>query len=73
MKSYSKIVDPDLTYQDLFNLSTRLNIPAGRKYRVATHDQDLVMTPVGGKQPLTQDELQNTRDCCDPADCDIQP
>jgi hypothetical protein len=67
------IVDKSETYNDLFNLSSRINPPAGFKYRVATHDQPLVMTPVNGTQSILQDELENTYDCCDPGVCSIKP
>jgi hypothetical protein len=73
MKSWSMIVDKSLTYNDLFNLSSRIKPPAGFKYRVATHDQPLVMTPVNGTQSILQDELENTYDCCDPGVCSIKP
>lgn len=73
MKSWSMIVDPSQTYDDLFNLSERINPPAGFEYRVATYDQPLVMTPVNGIQSLVQDELENTYDCCDQGVCSFQP
>jgi hypothetical protein len=73
MKSWSMIVDKSLTYDDLFNLSSRIKPPAGFKYRVATYDQPLVMTPVNGIQSIVQDELENTYDCCDPGVCSIKP
>jgi hypothetical protein len=73
MKSWSMIVDPNQTYDDLFNLSERINPPEGYTYRVATYDQPLVMTPVNGIQSLLQDELENTYDCCDPGVCNFDP
>jgi len=73
MKSYSKSVDPNLTYDGLQTLGTRLKLPPGWKYRVEVRDQDLTIAPVNGTQRITQDELQNTYDACDEGACTYKP
>jgi hypothetical protein len=72
MKSYTDVMDEDLTYEDLDTLDTRLELPEGWSYRVEVLDEDLTMAPVNGTARITQDELQNTYDACDEGACNLQ-
>jgi len=59
MQSYSQIVDPNLTQEQLSNLASRLKLPKGWKYQVRTLDSDLEMKS-GGKAYVVQDDLKDT-------------
>ena len=59
MQTYSQIVDPKLTMEDLPNLGTRLKLPAGWQFRVTTPEQDLHLI-ARGKATLVQDDLTNS-------------
>jgi hypothetical protein len=73
MQAYSKILDPDLTYADLPELAAKLNPPEGWKFRVATLEQDLIISTPAGYNWILQDELQNTYDACKEEACNVQP
>lgn len=73
MQAFGKIVDPDLTYDDLAELGSKLSPPEGWTYRVAKPDQDLIISTPEGYNWIVQDELQNTYDACKEAACNIQP
>jgi len=73
MQAYSKILDPNLTYADLSDMASKLKPPAGWKYRVATPEQDLIISTPEGYNWIVQDELQNTYDACKEGACNIQP
>ena len=60
LQSYSQIVDPTLTEDDLPNLGDRLELPEGWQYRVRELDEDLVLRTVGGEAHVIQDDLKNT-------------
>ena len=72
MKSYTDIVDKNLTYNDLQTLGTKLKMPPGWKYRVEVLPENLTMVPVNGTARITQDELQNTYDACDNGACNVK-
>lgn len=59
MQSYAQIVDPNLAYNDLAALGSRLKPPKGWQYRSRTLTADLV-APAVGEAHVIQDELQNT-------------
>jgi hypothetical protein len=59
MQSYAQIADPNLRYDDLAGLGSRLKPPAGWQYRSRTLTADLV-APSKGEAHVIQDELQNT-------------
>jgi len=59
MQTYSQIVDPTLTLEDLPNLGSRLKLPTGWQYRVTTPAQDLHLV-AHGKAYLIQDDLTNS-------------
>jgi haloalkane dehalogenase len=59
MQSYSVMVDPNLTQDQLVNLSSRLKLPKGWKYQSPVLDRDLVMKS-GGTAYVIQDDLKNT-------------
>jgi hypothetical protein len=61
MQTYSQIVDPNLTIDDLPNLAYRLKLPSGWQYRTRILTQDLTTeTDPAGKAHVLQDELQNS-------------
>ena len=60
MQSYSKIVDPTLTQDDLPTLGDRLDLPEGWRYRVRELDEDFTVRTVGGLAHVIQDDLKNT-------------
>jgi hypothetical protein len=64
MQAFSKIIDPNLTYDSLKNLGAKLKLPPGWKYRVAVLDKDLVISTPQGYNWIVQDNLQNTYDAC---------
>jgi hypothetical protein len=72
MKSYSNIVDKNLTYKNLPTLGTKLKLPPGWKYRAKALPENLTMVPVNGTARITQDELQNTYDACDKGACNYK-
>jgi len=73
MQAYSGIVDPSITYDSLKDMGSKLQLPAGWKYRVVTIDKDLSITTPGGFAWITQDNLQNTYDACKEGACNFQP
>jgi hypothetical protein len=73
MQAYSKILDPDLTYADLSDLAAKLNPPEGWSFRVATPEQDLIISTPARSNWIVQDELQNTYDACKEGACNVQP
>lgn len=64
MQAYSRIVDPDLDYKDLKSLGTKLNLPAGWKFRVKVLDKDLTVSAIDGIARVVQDNLENTYNAC---------
>lgn len=62
MKSLSLEEDKTQTYESLTSLGSRLRLPAGWKFRIATLDKDLVLTPDNGVAWIVQDDLLNTYD-----------
>ncbi len=69
MQSFSLIVDEGLTFEDLETLGERLNVPAGRRYRVRMLEADLDVQAIETATVL-QDELKNTYQWR--SDCQIQ-
>jgi len=64
MQAYSRIVNPDLSYDDLQTLDTKLDLPPGWKYRVKVLDQDFGIGAINGVAHVTQDNLENTYNAC---------
>jgi hypothetical protein len=62
MKSASLIKDPNLKFEDLKNLDSRLKLPPGWKFRSPILEQDLVFMTDKGLAHITQDEIGNTYD-----------
>lgn len=60
MQAYSRIIDPNLSYEDLKTLGNRLKLPEGWKYRTKVLDQDLTIGAINGQARITQDELENS-------------
>lgn len=73
MQAYSLIVDPNLTYNDLQNLGSKLKLAPGWKFRTKILDQDLTIRAVEGKARIVQDDLENTYDACFASACSHKP
>lgn len=70
MQAYARIVDPELSLDDLPGLGDRLELPEGWSYRVVTRDSEFVVHPVDGTARIVQDDLQNTYDACFETACE---
>jgi len=68
MQASSRIVDKNLSYDDLKTLNTKLKLPPGWKYRTKLLDQDLVVSAIDGLAHVLQDDLENTYNSCFEAD-----
>ena len=64
MQAYSLIVDPNLKYDDLRTLDTKLKLPPGWKYRFAVLDRDLEVHAINGTARIVQDDLEGTYNAC---------
>ena len=64
MQAYSKIEDPNLTYEDLKTLDKKLKLAPGWKYRVKVLEQDLDIGAIDGIAHVVQDDLENTYNAC---------
>lgn len=62
MKSASKIIDPNQTYESLKDLGSRLTPKPGWKFRTIILEKDLVFTPDNGNAIICQDDVGNTYD-----------
>jgi hypothetical protein len=60
MQSYSQMVDPALTQDDLSALGDRLDLSEGWRYRVRELDEDFTVLTTGGLAHVIQDDLKNT-------------
>ena len=60
MQAYSRIVDPELTYEDLKTLDKKIKLPKGWKYRTKILDKDLAIGAINGHARITQDDLENS-------------
>jgi haloalkane dehalogenase len=59
MQSYSQIVDPSLSQDQLASLGNRLRLPKGWKFQARNLDSNLEMKS-GGKAYVVQDDLKDT-------------
>ena len=66
LKNYATTFDPNMTYESLPNLGTKLKAPAGWKFRTKTMDQDLTVKTVNGTARIMWDEFGQSWDACDP-------
>ena len=77
MQAYSLIVDPNLKYEDLKTLGTKLKLPPGWKYRFKVLDSDLELHAINGTARIVQDDLEGTYNACFVQDgqnaCTYQP
>jgi hypothetical protein len=64
MQAAAMIVNPNLTYQDLFTLNTQLKNPPGWSYKTKVITQNLTIVPINGVATITQDSLGNSYDAC---------
>jgi haloalkane dehalogenase len=60
MQSYSRIVDEDLSLQQLETLDERLEVPEGWSYSTRILAEELRLATVDNTISVLQDELQNT-------------
>jgi hypothetical protein len=73
MQAFTPLVDPDLTYDTLDQLGTKLDLPDGWSFRVKVLDEVLTIKAVEGVAHIVQDELQGTYDACKDGACSIKP
>jgi hypothetical protein len=73
MQAYSLIVDPNLTYDSLASLGSKLKLPPGWKFRVKVLDEDLTIRAVNGIAHIVQDDLENTYDMCGGGSSNYKP
>jgi len=73
MQAYSLIVDPNLTYDSLASLGSKLKLPPGWKFRVKVLDKDLTIRAVNGIAHIVQDDLENTYDLCGGGSSNYKP
>lgn len=59
MQAWSQIVDPDLSYEELPGLRSRVGLPDGWKYRTRKLDENLVLR-ANGQATIIQDVLKDT-------------
>jgi hypothetical protein len=64
MQASSRIVDKNLSYDDLKTLDQKLKLPSGWKYRVKVLDQDLGVSAIDGLAHIMQDDLEDTYNSC---------
>ena len=64
MQASSRIVDKNLSYEDLKTLNTKLKLPPGWKYRAKVLDEDLGVSAIDGLAHVLQDDLENTYNSC---------
>jgi hypothetical protein len=64
MQASAQIVDPNLTYERLADLGSKLQLPTGWKFRVTVLDRDLNIKAINGDAWIVQDDLENTYDKC---------
>ena len=64
MQAYSLIVDPNLKYDDLKTLGTKLKLPPGWRYRFKVLDRDLEVHAINGTARIVQDDLEDTYNAC---------
>ena len=73
MQAWGQLIDPNLSYDGLKDLGSKLKPPDGWKYRVVTLDKDLTISTPQGYNWIVQDELQNTYDACKEGACNFKP
>lgn len=64
MQAYSRIVDPELSYEDLNTLENKLMLAPGWKYRIKILEEDLGISAINGVARVVQDNLENTYNAC---------
>ncbi|MGD9620816.1 MAG: hypothetical protein AB7G47_16685 [Mycolicibacterium sp.] len=60
MQTWSQVVDPDLAYDDLAGLGSRLKLPEGWSYRARTLIEDLRIDTSSQAAQVLQDDLTNS-------------
>jgi hypothetical protein len=73
MQSFSRLIDPSLTYDRLQDLGTKLTLPQGWKYRVTVLSQDLQIKAPQGYNWIILDEFWNNYVACKGGACNFQP
>lgn len=73
MQAFGQLIDPNLTYEGLKDIGSRLKLPDGWKYRVVTLDKELTISTPQGYNWVVQDDLQNTYDACKDGACNFKP
>jgi len=73
MQSFSRLIDPSLTYDSLQDLGRKLTLPKGWKYRVTVLSQDLQIKAPPGYNWIILDEFWNNYVACKEGACNFQP
>ena len=60
MQTYSQVVDPNLTLDDLPGLASRLKLPDGWRYETRTLTEPLVVDTTTRDANVLQDDLTNS-------------
>ncbi|MCB0949090.1 MAG: hypothetical protein KDB44_07390 [Mycobacterium sp.] len=60
MQTWSQVVDPTLSYEDLANLATRLRMPDAWTYRARVLDEELRIDTTTEAAQVLQDDLTNS-------------
>ena len=64
MKSWSEMVDPTLSYDNLADLGDKLKLPEGWTFHVYIPTEEFTITAISGNAHIIQDEFVNTYDGC---------
>jgi hypothetical protein len=64
---------PNLTYDALKDLGSKLKPPAGWKYRVVVLDRDLILSTPEGYNWIMKDDLECVYDACKEGTCNFKP
>lgn len=73
MQAFTTLVDPDLTYDTLKDLGSKLDLADGWSFRVKVLEEELTIKAVEGVAHIVQDGLQGTYDACKDGSCSIMP
>ena len=73
MQSFSRLIDPLLTYGSLQDLGAKLTLPKGWKYRVTVLQKDIQIKAPQDFNWIIPDEFWNTYGACKDGACNVQP
>ena len=73
MKSYSLVLDSNMTREKVPAMMARLKLPTGWKYRVKVLEQNLKLVPESGVCTIVPDDLDNVYDMTGPGFSNYKP